>query len=176
MINVYLTILNTDEDKIKFEEMYIKYKQRLFKLSFCILHNKEDAEDAVHQSFLTIANNFGKIKTMSCHEMESYIVIIIRNNSINTYNKNKKNIERCTELDEEQLPIDIDFFEDINYENLVRTISGLSQIYKDVLLLHYVNDFSVREISKMLDISIDNVRKRLERAKRLLKSELEKGE
>lgn len=173
MINVYLTILNTDEDKIKFEEMYIKYKQRLFKLSFCILHNKEDAEDAVHQSFLTIANNFEKIKTMSCHEMESYIVIIIRNNSINTYNKN---IERCTELDEEQLPIDIDFFEDINYENLVRTISGLSQIYKDVLLLHYVNDFSVKEISKMLDISIDNVRKRLERAKRLLKSELEKGE
>ena len=173
MINVYLTILNTDEDKIKFEEMYIKYKQRLFKLSFCILHNKEDAEDAVHQSFLTIANNFEKIKTMSCHEMESYIVIIIRNNSINTYNKN---FERCTELDEEQLPIDIDFFEDINYENLVRTISGLSQIYKDVLLLHYVNDFSVKEISKMLDISIDNVRKRLERAKRLLKSELEKGE
>ncbi|MBE6845706.1 MAG: sigma-70 family RNA polymerase sigma factor [Ruminococcus sp.] len=173
MINVYLTILNTDEDKIKFEEMYIKYKQMLFKLSFCILHNKEDAEDAVHQSFLTIANNFEKIKTMSCHEMESYIVIIIRNNSINTYNKN---IERCTELDEEQLPIDIDFFEDINYENLVRTISGLSQIYKDVLLLHYVNDFSVKEISKMLDISIDNVRKRLERAKRLLKSELEKGE
>lgn len=176
MINVYLTVLNTDEDKIKFEEMYIKYKQRLYKLSYSILHNKEDAEDAVHQSFLTIANNFEKIKTMSCHEMESYMVIIIRNNSIDTYNKNKKNIERRAVLDEERLSINIDFFEDINYENLVRTISGLSQIYKDVLLLHYVNDFSVKEISRMLDISIDNVRKRLERAKRLLKSELEKGE
>lgn len=58
----------------------------------------------------------------------------------------------------------------------MRTWLGLSQIYKDVLLLHYVNDFSVKEISRMLDISIDNVRKRLERAKRLLKSELEKGE
>lgn len=125
MINIYLTVLNTDEDKIKFEEMYIKYKQRLFKLSYSILHNKEDAEDAVHQSFLTIANNFEKIKTMSCHEMESYMVIIIRNNSIDTYNKNKKNIERRAELDEERLSIDIDFFEDINYENLVRTISDL---------------------------------------------------
>ncbi|MBQ8582400.1 MAG: hypothetical protein IJ487_01530 [Ruminococcus sp.] len=49
-------------------------------------------------------------------------------------------------------------------------------IYKEILLLHYVEEFTVKQISAMLGISIDNVRKRTERAKKLLKAELESGE
>lgn len=176
MINLYLSVLETDEDRCQFEDIYRQYKNRMYKFAISILHNNEDAEDVVHQSFLTIANNFDKIKSFSCHEMNSYIVIIIRNTSINLYNKNKRNSERSTELDEEQTAVEVDFFNNIDYEHLVQIISGLPLIYKEVLLLHYVEEFTVKQISAMLGISIDNVRKRTERAKKLLKAELESGE
>ena len=58
----------------------------------------------------------------------------------------------------------------------MQIISGLPLIYKEILLLHYVEEFTVKQISAMLGISIDNVRKRTERAKKLLKAELESGE
>ena len=176
MINLYLSVLETDEDRCQFEDIYRQYKNRMYKFAISILHNNEDAEDVVQQSFLTIANNFDKIKSFSCHEMNSYIVIIIRNTSINLYNKNKRNSERSTELDEQQTTVEVDFFNNIDYEHLVQIISGLPLIYKEILLLHYVEEFTVKQISAMLGISIDNVRKRTERAKKLLKAELESGE
>lgn len=176
MINVYFSVLDTAEDKTEFEDLYIKYKQQMYSVAYSILHNVEDSEDAVHNAFLKIADNFEKIKNFSCQELQSYIVIIIRNVSINIYRKNKKNSERIAEPDDNQPTVDINFFENIDYQKLLQTISELPLIYKDILFMHYVNHYTTKEISKMLDISVDAVWKRIERAKKLLKQELEKGE
>lgn len=136
-----------------------------------ILNNKEDAEDSVQQSFLTIADNFKKLMQLSCDELEAYIVVIIRNNSIDIFKKNKKSSERLSELDEQQA-VDVDFFEDIEYNRLIEIISSLPQKYKDILFMYYLEGFSAKEIAEMLDISTNNVYKRLERAKKLLKAKL----
>ena len=62
------------------------------------------------------------------------------------------------------------------YEQLLNVISNLSENYKEILYLYYINNFTTKEISKMLDISVDNVWKRIERAKKQLKARLEEGE
>lgn len=176
MINIYLSVLETAEDKEQFGDLYIKYKQKMYAVAYSILHNVEDSEDAVHEAFVAIANNFEKIKNFSCQEKERYIVIIVRNVSINIYRKNKKNSEHLTELNDNQPTVNINFFEDIDRDALIQTISNLPLIYKDILFLYYVNQYTTKEISKMLNISMDTVWKRIERAKKLLKQELEKGE
>ncbi len=176
MINLYLSVLETEEEKNRFEELYVKYKNKMYSIAYKILNNKEDAEDSVHQAFLSMADNFQKILKIPCQDLSSYIVIIIRNTSINIYNKNKKTAEHSAELSEDQKAIDINFFENIDYEHLVSVISHLPDNYKDILFLHYINGFSCKEISKMLDISVDNVWKRIERAKKSLKKALEEGE
>lgn len=176
MIYIYLSSLDTDEEKNYFEEIYLKYKEKMYGIAYSILNNVQDSEDAVHQAFLSIADNFQKILKIPCQDLSSYIVIIIRNTSINIYNKNKKTAEHSSELSEDQKAIDIDFFENIDYEQLVLVISHLPDKYKDILFLHYINGFSCKEISKMLDISVDNVWKRIERAKKSLKKALEEGE
>lgn len=176
MLNLYLSVLDTDEEKNYFEEIYLKYKEKMYGIAYSILNNVQDSEDAVHQAFLNIADNFQKIHNIPRQDLSSYIVIIIRNTSINIYNKNKKTAEHSAELSEDQKAIDIDFFENIDYEQLVSVISHLPDNYKDILFLHYINGFSCKEISKMLDISVDNVWKRIERAKKSLKKALEEGE
>lgn len=176
MINIYLSALETAQDKSEFEDLYIKYKQRMYAIAYKILHNVEDSEDAVHEAFMAIAKNFKKIKNFSCQDKERYIVIIVRNVSIDIYRKNKKDSEYLAELDDNQPPVNVNFFENIDYQKLLQTISELPLIYKDILFMHYVNHYTNNEISKMLDISVDNVWKRIERAKKLLKEKLEKGE
>ena len=89
MLAIYLSMLETNEEKNQFEQLYIKYKQDMYAVAYGILKNKEDAEDAVHQSFLKIADNFSKVSQIPCHELKAYIVIICRNTAINIYRQNQ---------------------------------------------------------------------------------------
>ncbi len=172
MIGIFLAIIDDEEDKKQFEELYIKYRQDMYSVAYSILHNIEDAEDAVHQAFFKIANNFEKINKIPCQEIKAYIVIIIRNTAINMYNSNKRMAEHSAELNDD-ISVDADIFEQFEYNQLVTAISELPQIYKDIVYLYYLEEFTAKEISKMLDISADTVWKRAERAKKLLKEALE---
>lgn len=171
MINIYLSILETDQKKSQFEELYIKYKNRMYSIAYSILNNKEDAEDSVQQAFLAIANNFKKLKQLPCDELEAYIVVIIRNLSFDLFKKNKRSADQLSELDEQQA-VDVSFFENIQYNRLIEMISGLPPKYKDIFFLYYPEELSAKEVAEILGISTFNVYKRLERAKKLLKAEL----
>ena len=58
----------------------------------------------------------------------------------------------------------------------INAIKELPQMYKDIIYLYYLEEFTTKEIAKMLNISVNTVWKRVERAKRLLKETLEQGE
>lgn len=176
MLGVYFSVLDTDEEKCRFEQLYIKFRREMFAVAYGILGNREDAEDAVHQAFLNIANHFEKVNRIPSQEIRAYIVIIIRNAAINIYNGNKRRAQRSAELEESTVYVDEDILERFSYEELVREISMLPQIYKDMMFLRYLEEFSPKEIASQLGISVDAVYKRDERAKKLLLEALERGD
>jgi RNA polymerase sigma-70 factor (ECF subfamily) len=176
MLFFYCTLLDTDDDKDQFSELYLKHRQDMYAVAYSILHNREDAEDAVHDSFISIANNFKKIKQIPCQEVKRYFVIIVRNASINIYNKNKRNSENCESYDDNQISVEMDFFEKFNHQQLVKSISELPMIYKDIVYLYYFKEMTAKEIAKMLRITPETVWKRVERAKHMLKEQLVKGD
>lgn len=176
MLQIYISVLESEDSKTKFEELYITYKQYMYSVSFNILKNVHDSEDAVHQAFLAIANNFEKVSQLSCQELKPYVVIIVRNVSINIYNKNKRQLDRFVELNEDTVPVEVDFFEKYSYELLLNSIFRLDEIYKDVLYLRYVIGFSAKEIAKIFDVSEEVIWKRTQRAKNQLKELLKEGE
>lgn len=175
MLSMYLSVLETQEDKDLFEEIYRKYKGSMGKFSFSILHNKEDVEDAVNDAFLCIANNFTKIKSLSCQDLKSYLIIIIRNASLKIYNNNKKRSDNNEVLDGKEIPVDVDFFSKMEYEAVISIMSKLPLIYRDVMFLYYRDELSTKEIAKMLSITESVVYKRIERSKKMLAAALEKG-
>ena len=175
MLYFYLSTLETEEDKNRFEKLYRMFKQDMYAIAYSILNNKEDAEDAVHQAFITIADNFEKVNAISCQEIKAYIVIIIRNTSIDIYRSNKKIAERTTAIDD-NISVDINFLEQYDYQLLIKAISELPEIYKDVMFLRYLEEFNSKEIADMLKITVSTVWKRIERAKKLLKENLERDD
>lgn len=87
---VYLQIIETPEERSKFEQLYLEYKGLMFHVAFDILHNEQDAEDAVHQAFIKIAENIKKIDEPMCPKTHSYVVTIVENQSIDQYRKQQK--------------------------------------------------------------------------------------
>ena len=175
VLGLYLSMLDTEDERNLFEELYRKYSQDMYAIAFDILKNQADAEDAVHQSFLKIANNFTKISSIPRNKIKAYIVIISRNTAINMYHKNKKHAENNKQLLEETV-VDDSIFDNEDADELKMAIKKLPQNYKDVLYLYCLLGFSAKQTASMLGISVNNVRQRVMRAKQQLKKILERGE
>ena len=71
---IYLQMIETPEDRTKFEQIYDKYLGLMYHVALKILGNHEDAEDAVHQSFISIAENIKTIHDVDCPETKSYLM------------------------------------------------------------------------------------------------------
>ena len=167
MFPIYLAMLDGEEEKSKFESLYLTYRKLMFHVANGILNDEGLAEDAVHQAFLKILENFDKVGEISCHKTRSYVVIIVRNAAINMYNSRKRHpavpIEETVFCAAGNFPEQTE-----NLDGLTKAVLKLPAIYKDALKLKYVQEFSSAEIAEMLGVSEAAVRKRLERARRML--------
>jgi RNA polymerase sigma-70 factor (ECF subfamily) len=52
MIAIYLSIIDSEQDKNKFEILYTTYRKLMFYVANRILKDQYLAEDAVHQAFI----------------------------------------------------------------------------------------------------------------------------
>lgn len=164
---IYLQMIESDEDKSKFEQLYIMYKGLMFHVAMKILKNEFDAEDAVHQAFLSLIENLKKISDVKCPKARAYIVIITERKAIDIIRSRSKLVDM--EFWESTYGIEIPLPGD---HGLADAMARLPAAYRDILLLHYYNGYSVREISSMLHIKKDTAQKQLWRAKAALQKHL----
>lgn len=175
MMIVYMSVIETDNDRNKFKEIYEDFKQSLYLDALSIVKNPEDAEDVVEDTFLKVADSFTEISQKNRQKMRAYIVIINRNNAIDRYNKNKKRLEKKDDTPLEEI-IDSSYFDSYEYDDLYDAIKKLPQKYKDIIYLYDLMDIGTKATAKTLNISVDTVYKRVSRARALLKRLLEKGD
>lgn len=62
---IYLQVIETEEDKSKFEDIYLEYRGLMYYVAYKRLHHEQDAEDAVHHAFMKIAENITAIDPVS---------------------------------------------------------------------------------------------------------------
>lgn len=157
----------------KLESLYYKYNSLMYSTAFRILNDHQLAQDAVQMAFVKIIKNIKIINEIECNKTKALMVIICRNISIDLYNKRKHNNSIAIEEMNEYMP-DYAFNIDehmIKHESLTvlkRKIRLLHQPYADIISLKYFYDYSDSEIAKILDISEQNARVRLHRAKNSL--------
>lgn len=170
---IYLSLIDTKEDKDKFEEIYNHYRYTMLYVSKSIVKDHSLAEDVVHDTFLKIIEILDKIDDVSCSKTKSFIVIIVRNKSIDYLRKMKQ--ENSTNLDDveftlrddDSIPLDKIINEE-GYNKLLEYIDELDEKYRAAIELKYIHGYSEREISKMLDITEKNANIRIYRARKML--------
>lgn len=168
MISFYLSLLDTPEEKSMFEQLYRLYRQDMFKMAYGILKNKYDTEDAVHEAFMRVMKNLTKISEINCPQTHAYLLIIVRNVSLNIIKKRTKTVV----VDVETVEI-IDGFEleeyvtsNMEVERLKNILEQLSDEYYEVLFLELFMEFNISEIAEQLGLTYDNTKKRIQRAKK----------
>ena len=141
-----------------------------------ILKDHQLAEDAVQEAFLRLVKNFSKIGQVNCPRTRLFTVIIVRNISLTMLAERKK--ENVLERPEAMIPIEYDLEEDvlerIAYEEVLSAIRELPVIYRDILYLQYVEEYKLTEISKLLGIEAETVKKRAQRGRKKLLEQLTK--
>ena len=89
MLVYYLQMLDTPEEKIRFEQIYLKYRGLMYHVADSVLHNRQDAEDAVHNAFLRIVKQFSRFQNIPVKDLAPQIVVIARNEATSLLRKRK---------------------------------------------------------------------------------------
>ena len=82
---IYLQMLESPEEKSILEQIYLEYRGLMYHVAYEILHNEQDAEDAVHHAFVKIAENIKKITDPVCPKTHGYVVTIVEHQAIDQY-------------------------------------------------------------------------------------------
>ena len=82
MLELFLNLIETEEGKSKFENIYSKYKNFLFNTAISVLNDYHDAEDALQNILFVIAKNIDKIDTDNENKLKSYLRVVVKNASI----------------------------------------------------------------------------------------------
>ncbi len=174
MIFIYLNLLDTAEDKDRFEYIYIHFKKQMLHTAYELLNDKYDAEDVVHNTFVDIAKNIHIFENRSDKEIYSYLICATRGHAHNFLRKKNNEIKftKIFSFTTNIGPIKID--DTIDFNALVEAIKNLHELYSDVLYLYYVQELTYKEIAALLGRKPATVRKQIERGKSLLLLELKK--
>mgnify|MGYP001040329545 FL=1 len=143
-----------------FARLVREYMPNQYRLALGILHNREDAEDAVGESVLKA---YEKIHTLRRTEsFRAWIMQITANEAKRIYAKNKRVFPM--ENMEDYMPE----FRD-EYHELWDMVMELDVVFREVIILYYYERFSVKEIGEILHIAEGTVKSRLFRGKKQLK-------
>ncbi len=133
--------------------------------------NYEDAEDTLHDSFLTI---FKKIDQYAhTGSFEGWIKRITIHTAIQKY-RDKSRLQIVSEKNIKEEPEEIvDPSTEISVDILLGLIQKLPDRYRLVFNLYVLDKFSHKEIASMLEISEGTSKSNLSRARQFLKKEVE---
>ena len=159
----YLQMIETNEDKSKFEKIYNTYKGLMYHVAFARMQHVQDAEDVVHHVFVKIAENIKSIDPVS--PKTKHLVVTMVDNRVTDIFRVRARHSVSSFSDE----INNDIAIEIEGEDLLtETILKLPEQQRVVIWLKYSYGYSLKEISKMLDISLVWAQKIDQRAKKKL--------
>lgn len=171
MLFLYAAMIDDKADQIRFEEIYYGYHKQMFIVAERILHNQEDAEDAVQNALIGIAKNIKVLSFRNEKVLRAYVLTAAKNAALNML---PQKLQRDKLMDINEIPAtsDDNLFQQVmvcqDYRLLLRAIRQLDQPYREVLMLAYVHGHGPKATAQILSRKEETVRKQLYRGRKLL--------
>lgn len=160
---VYLQMVQTREDRSKFEGIYLAYRGLMYYTAYKYLHQEQDAEDVVQQAFVKIAEMIDQIEP-ACPKTRQLVVTITENRAIDLLRSRGRHPEAPLSALTDSRPD-----RELEGEGLLAScILKLPPLQRQVIMLKYHHGYTLREIAKLLGISLSWAQKVDQRAKKQL--------
>lgn len=180
MIELALAALENDKQRNELAVFYEHFKNRFYNIACSKLHNLEESEDAVQETFLRISENPNKFFEMSNQERVSFVDGIVRHISVDKFKKSQKT--NAVSIDDigDDIASDIispeeKYITDASVDELVRFVLTLPESQRQTLFMYIHENLSYPEISKILGISEELARKRVSNARKAIKDFAERN-
>ena len=149
--------------------LILSSEQQLYATAKTILHNDQDCADAIQES---IVKAFSKIHTLKKDDYaKTWLIRILINECYNIARQNG----RKEYLEENHMEISEQSDENRDYSELYKAVNNLKEELRIPVVLYYMEEFKVKEIARILEISEGAVQKRLARAREKLKNMIQLG-
>ncbi len=161
-------------DNNAFEEIVKKYKDHIIYFISRYTKNTDIAEDISQDVFVYLLVN--KEQYDFKYSFKTYLYMIAKCRAINYINREKRAISG---LNYENLYIEDNDLEEIVYKNektkeIRKVINKLKPDYQAVICLTSLEGFKYKEVAKIMDKNVGQIKVMLNRAKKKLKEVLEK--
>ena len=152
-----------DERLIWFEKLYDTYADAIFRHLYHGLGNRERAQELMQEVFLKTWQYVMLDKKIE-HE-KAFLYRLARNLFINEIRTDKRSVSLDQLADEGyDVPDEHAMAGDqAEHTELVRRLHMLKESYRDVLVMRYIDDLSVKEIAKILDEQENTISMRIKR-------------
>lgn len=154
----------------EFDIKYNKYSQELMNISYGYTKNRDDSFDVIQNVFYKLFNSNKSFKTDN--DEKYWLIRVTINESISILRRRKKEIlvdENTMDVVSEEIA---DKDKGLKLEKLSLLVEKLPKNYKSVIILFYYDSLSIKEIKDILNISESAVKKRLERARDVLRKKM----
>lgn len=147
-------------------DLILSSEAQLYATARTILADDQDCGDAIQEA---IVKAFSKIHTLKKDEYaKTWLMRILINECYNLFRKERYHIP-VAEIEQEPEM----YTEEQDYSELYRAVNTLKEELRIPVILYYMEEFSVKEIAQILEISEGAVQKRLARARKKLKAEVD---
>ena len=177
MLILYLTYIDEEQEKLKFEKLYYAYRKQMAAVAMTVVCSQADAEDIVHEVFLNIAVRHMETlcKIFDERDLRNYMLKATKNTALNWKKKHSRwlFLENDTEAKSHTLELTDDKFvevlcEKMEYERVIEAIKLLDCKYQNVLYYHFVLEIPVPQVAELLNQSLATTKKQLVRGKKKL--------
>ena len=168
----------TKKDKEAFVKTYDLYFDQIYRFVYFKVSSREEAEDLTSIVFL---KTWGYVQDKSIKDyntLKSLLYKVARNSVIDHYRKKSSQAEQLS-IDSGKMEIDLpDTNQDIHknleiaddYSQIKESLLELKEEYREIIVMRYVNELSIKEIALSLNKNRGNVRVTLYRALKALRN------
>jgi RNA polymerase sigma factor (sigma-70 family) len=150
------------------EQLYQLYSRKFFGVCLKYSSNYADAEDNLQDGFLIIFNKIEQFNFKG--SFEGWAKKILINNALQKY----KGVRFLEIMDDTIAEVELEIDDEkISLDYLMQIIQELPDQYRIVFSLYVLDDYSHKEISEMLTISVGTTKSNLFRARLILKEKIE---
>ncbi|MCI8598384.1 MAG: sigma-70 family RNA polymerase sigma factor [Lachnospiraceae bacterium] len=175
---LYLSMLDTQEEKDKFTEIYDQYQHFCWYVANQLLEDAHLAEDAVQDAFLALTRHLDKVDDVDSPKTRKFLMTIVKSKAIDILRKRKGGELSTEDMEAETQDPARDILDQYitkeNYNHLISCILELDEAYRVVFEYKYVHQLSDGEIAQLLNITPKLVNVRFFRARKKLQDMLEK--
>lgn len=158
-------------DQSKLQKLFKQHYRQMYRLATILLHDDAESKDVVHDIFAHLLDDYTDLREDTA---ECYLLTSVRNRCLNVIRKRQiqERIEHLYLLDLDTTIMPTERLE----EELKALYQGISQleppVCRDIIIQHFRDGMTFKEIACHLDVSETTVYKHLRRALSQLRTHL----